>query len=171
VSQSHVIYHFGKCVTISWDCGTSFGNQLLEKKFGMSSISLNSYEDHVLGRSKPNIEWEKQPSHNEKSILIYIWWGEIVLFCPLMWTAFRAYSVGCNFKCHKKKGFSHWTSIGFQIIWSKVQSNKWYQSEIMGSSRGNLITLKERLLGYNSAALITWTALRICICGVRFWMS
>jgi hypothetical protein len=40
VSQSHVIYHFGKCVTISWDCDTSFGNQLLGKKFGMSSISL-----------------------------------------------------------------------------------------------------------------------------------
>jgi hypothetical protein len=70
VSQSHVIYHFGKYATISWDCDTLFGNQLLEKKLGMSNISLNSYEDHVLGRCKPNIEWEKQPSHNEKSIPI-----------------------------------------------------------------------------------------------------
>jgi hypothetical protein len=26
VSQSYVIYHFGKCATISWDCDTSFGN-------------------------------------------------------------------------------------------------------------------------------------------------
>jgi hypothetical protein len=24
-----VIYHFGKCVTISWDCDTSFGNKIL----------------------------------------------------------------------------------------------------------------------------------------------
>jgi hypothetical protein len=39
VSQSHVIYHFEKCATISWDCDTSFENQLLEKKFRMSSIS------------------------------------------------------------------------------------------------------------------------------------
>jgi hypothetical protein len=39
VSQSHVIYHFGKCATISWDYDTSFGNQLLGKKFGISSIS------------------------------------------------------------------------------------------------------------------------------------
>jgi hypothetical protein len=40
VSTPHVIYHFEKCVTISWDCDTSFGNQLLGKKFGMFSISL-----------------------------------------------------------------------------------------------------------------------------------
>jgi len=32
VSTPHVIYHFEKCVTISWDCDTSYGNQLLEKK-------------------------------------------------------------------------------------------------------------------------------------------
>jgi hypothetical protein len=39
VSQSHVIYYFEKCVTISWDCETSFGNQILEENFGKFSIS------------------------------------------------------------------------------------------------------------------------------------
>jgi hypothetical protein len=39
VSTPHVIYHFEKCATISWDCDTSFRNQLLGKKFGMFSIS------------------------------------------------------------------------------------------------------------------------------------
>jgi len=32
VSQAHVFYHFEKCVTISWDCDTSFGNQFFVKK-------------------------------------------------------------------------------------------------------------------------------------------
>jgi hypothetical protein len=30
VSQSHVIYHFGKCVIISWNDDTSLGNHFWE---------------------------------------------------------------------------------------------------------------------------------------------
>jgi hypothetical protein len=30
--QSYVIYHFKKYVSISWNCDTSFGNKILEKK-------------------------------------------------------------------------------------------------------------------------------------------
>jgi hypothetical protein len=40
VSPSHEIYYFGKRVTNLWDGDTSFGNQLLEQKFGKYSISL-----------------------------------------------------------------------------------------------------------------------------------
>jgi hypothetical protein len=39
-SQSHESYYFGKCVTNSWEDDKSFGNQLLEQKFGMFSFSL-----------------------------------------------------------------------------------------------------------------------------------
>jgi hypothetical protein len=39
VSPSHAIHCFGKCITISWDCDTSLGNQLLkEKKIKKCSI-------------------------------------------------------------------------------------------------------------------------------------
>jgi hypothetical protein len=42
VSQSHVIYHFDKYATISWDCDTSFENQLLKKKLGCLAFLLIS---------------------------------------------------------------------------------------------------------------------------------
>jgi hypothetical protein len=43
-----VIYHFGKCVTISWDCDIIWEPTLekKKKKIGMSSISPNSKSTH-----------------------------------------------------------------------------------------------------------------------------
>jgi len=39
VSQSYMIYYFGKCVTISWDCNTSCMNQISEYFVGTSHFS------------------------------------------------------------------------------------------------------------------------------------
>jgi hypothetical protein len=38
--QSHVINYFEKYVTISWDCDTLFGDQILEEKFGKTLAFL-----------------------------------------------------------------------------------------------------------------------------------
>jgi hypothetical protein len=57
VSQSYVIYYFEKCVIISWNCNTSFENQILEENFEKSSIYLFFYYQTTFFTLKKKIKY------------------------------------------------------------------------------------------------------------------
>jgi hypothetical protein len=59
----------------------------------------------------------------------------------------------------KGLGSSQCTLTNFQMRWSNVWSNKWYQNQGYGFELRS-VTLREELLECNSVALFTWITLK-----------
>ncbi len=53
--------------------------------------------------------------------------GLTVPLCPL--GRLLTYLAGCDSNAIEGFGFPHCTPVGFQLRWSKAQSNKWSQSQ------------------------------------------